>query len=190
MCNLCILMRHGESLANKNKIVWSLKHGFPLTDLGREMVLKRIHELKKLKIDLIVTSEIERAVETAKIISSKINVPYKIDSRINEINFTIFSGNSEDIVPRYTYESVYIENWDEIMKRSLDAINSYDGSILYITHAFIIRVILSYFLDLTENNSFGINVGYATLSIINNNRIISIGAENIDLKKIQYHTMV
>ena len=181
MCEVCLLMRHGESFANLNKIVWSIKYGFYLTENGKKMVYEKIKEIEKIKIEKIVTSQLQRAVETAKIISENLNISYFLDERLNELDFTIFSGHDESLVPKFTYESRFVEKWNDVMKRSIECINDYDGSVLFVTHAFIIRAILSYFLNLSENNSYGINVGYATLTLIKNGKILSIGAEHIDL---------
>ena len=72
-------IRHGESEANKLDIGAGSEYETPLTDLGREQAKKTGQKLKSKRIDLIVSSPMERTVETAKIIAKEIGYePKKI----------------------------------------------------------------------------------------------------------------
>lgn len=69
-------VRHGESVINARR-VWGARSPGELTPLGREQALaagKKARQ-EKLKVDLIVSSPIERALETATIIAKELGYP-------------------------------------------------------------------------------------------------------------------
>ncbi|HKR82438.1 MAG TPA: histidine phosphatase family protein [Candidatus Saccharimonadales bacterium] len=68
-------VRHGESVDNAAN-VWS-HTDTPLTELGRAQAVAIAEAIKKseLHFDLIVTSPLARAIETAQIIASVLNYP-------------------------------------------------------------------------------------------------------------------
>jgi len=74
------LLRHGESVANAQDI-WQGQLDFALTDEGRSQA-KAVAErwrIGKVGFDLIITSPLRRAQETAEIIGSMLNVKVKAD---------------------------------------------------------------------------------------------------------------
>ena len=60
------VVRHGESETNKNGL-WTGWHDALLTEKGREDALKARKVLKGVPFDKIYTSDLSRAIETAKI---------------------------------------------------------------------------------------------------------------------------
>lgn len=67
-------MRHGQSVANAQKVV-SGSRETPLSELGQNQARLAAHEVKKLGIDLIVCSPLKRARHTAEIIAEAIDYP-------------------------------------------------------------------------------------------------------------------
>lgn len=67
------IIRHGETKLNKEKKIrgWS---DVPLSEDAKPAIERTARELKD-KLDIIVTSDLKRAVETAKIISKKTGTP-------------------------------------------------------------------------------------------------------------------
>jgi broad specificity phosphatase PhoE len=73
-------LRHGESVGNAQSR-WQGQSNYPLTDQGRaqaEALAKR-WQSEKVKFDLLISSPLERAVETAKIIASELTVEVETD---------------------------------------------------------------------------------------------------------------
>jgi len=68
-----------------------------LTELGKKQALEVYEKLKEVPIEIIITSELPRAIQTAKIINKGRKIPIKIDSRINEIR----SGMEGEIYDTY-----------------------------------------------------------------------------------------
>jgi len=83
-----ILVRHGEA----EHLMKGLIGGgtdFPLTDRGRRQITltgQRLKELFGNRIEIIYTSNLKRASESAEIIQNEINIPLRIDSQLREIS--------------------------------------------------------------------------------------------------------
>ncbi len=178
MIKFAILIRHGESVSNTLNIVSGDLDKYPLTDKGKNQAIRAGNELKKLNIDAIVSSPILRVRETAQIISSILNVLYKTDERLMEIGFGKFNNGPFQNTPKFTYESSEIEPWGSIERRMLSIMNDYSGNVVLASHAFPIRVLVAHFLKLGENESFGISIANAGLSVINvpKGNVLAIGS--------------
>jgi len=85
-----ILVRHGEEEKEKlNNIEYQTDHS-NLTPKGVGQVKKLASKLKGQNITEIYSSDIKRALQTAKIISQEISVDIKIDKKIRERNIGEF----------------------------------------------------------------------------------------------------
>lgn len=96
--NQYVIMRHGESQHNLTDAV-SCKPDpkNTLTEKGREQVLASAKDLKKEKIDIIYSSDLERAKETARLVAQEIGVaPENIfsSSEITELNAGVYNGKT------------------------------------------------------------------------------------------------
>ena len=77
-----ILVRHGESLANAQDISQGNNDEYsdtPLSKKGKEQAIKVAERLKKEPLDLIYSSDLKRAKETAEIINTLHHVPITSD---------------------------------------------------------------------------------------------------------------
>lgn len=96
MNNAYFLLRHGETPYQlmEERIVypWPEPEPIQLTPNGREMIKKAAAELKKEQIDLIYSSDIPRAVESANIVSEILDRPVNFDSALREINMGVYRG--------------------------------------------------------------------------------------------------
>jgi probable phosphoglycerate mutase len=90
------LVRHGESEKNVRKIVNSTPHmTLPLTERGREQAAHAANALRGRGAQLIVTSPLPRAKETAQIIAHELGIPLREDARLNEIDNGVYEGGTE-----------------------------------------------------------------------------------------------
>ncbi len=91
-------MRHGESVSNVREVVSSYPTPFVdhVTEKGKENIKKAIDNFLKLKIkiDLIVTSDILRTKETAEMMADALGCPLIYEERLREINFGEYNGKS------------------------------------------------------------------------------------------------
>jgi broad specificity phosphatase PhoE len=84
------LMRHGE-VFNPSKILYGRLPGFFLSPLGEEMAEVVAESLKTRDITYLVSSPLERAQQTAKPISEKLNLDVVLDRNLIEAE-NVFEG--------------------------------------------------------------------------------------------------
>jgi len=164
--NKYFLLRHGESLSNKYEILssWPEKKEYPLTEKGRKQIEKIIPKLKD--IDLIFSSDILRAKQTAEIISFKLNKKIKYDKRLREIDTGIFNG--EKVYKYYNFfkgKNRFIvrapkgENYRDVKKRILNFLKFLEKkyknkNILIISHQLPLSLLEAEFKGIKEKDFF------------------------------------
>jgi uncharacterized phosphatase len=97
-------VRHGESEANAAGIAAGGGMDVGLTDDGRYQAKKVGQDLKKKKVDLIVSSPMKRAVESANIIAQEIGYdPAKIvtNALFTERHLGDLTGKKNELVKQY-----------------------------------------------------------------------------------------
>jgi isoleucyl-tRNA synthetase len=95
--NRYLILRHGESEMNIKDILISTlpeKIPCPLTEKGKEQILKVAKKLKKEKIDLIISSDLLRTRQTSEILAKELKTKVIFDKRLRDIKFGIFEGKS------------------------------------------------------------------------------------------------
>lgn len=142
-------MRHGEALANAKGIVssWPEKFLNHLTKEGIEKARKAIGELKTKNINLIFSSDVARAKETAEVAGALLGINPEYDKRLREIDFGIFnSGPIEKFEKYFENKADRInkavpggESYKDVLERVVsfleDINNKYkDKNILIISH--------------------------------------------------------
>lgn len=139
------IMRHGETNWNANGIIQG-RSATRLSRRGIEQVETSAEQLKGLNIDLIISSPLMRAVQTANIVASKVNVKIIKDDRLTEIGQGIFTGRKYQSLSseeRHLKESrsakVGMESLENVHSRVQDFLeylkkNFSDKKILIITH--------------------------------------------------------
>lgn len=92
-----ILVRHGESLGNRERIFATSPHDLPLTELGYEQAQAAAHRIAKLyRPSLVVSSAYVRASETARIIAGALGVPLRVELDLHEREVGAHRGLSYD----------------------------------------------------------------------------------------------
>ncbi|MBN2093961.1 MAG: class I tRNA ligase family protein [Candidatus Zambryskibacteria bacterium] len=147
--NKYFLMRHGECMANlEGKISADISIRDPLTEEGEKQVMKAAKNLKKEKIDLIITSPFLRAKKTAEIIAKEIGFGGEIieDERIEELRIKEWNGRKwseyqEQFTDKERFEKHVgkAENWEDVRKRVSEFMFDIDSryknkNILIISH--------------------------------------------------------
>jgi len=98
-----IFLRHGESVGNA-EARWQGQADYPLTDKGRQQaqaLVKRWLDEKRT-FDIIVSSPLSRACETAEIIGAALKVPVESDPLWMERNIGQVEGlTAEEVDQRY-----------------------------------------------------------------------------------------
>ncbi|MFA4999237.1 MAG: class I tRNA ligase family protein [Parcubacteria group bacterium] len=127
--NEYFLMRHGEADSNVLNIVSSYPEAaeMELTEKGIKQVEKVAKYLKKRQIDLVISSPLKRAIDTAKIVAETCGIKYTIDERLAEYNFGSMNGKPTEEFEAFVggHEGKFVktpeggETLPEIRKRML-----------------------------------------------------------------------
>ena len=93
--NKYYFVRHGHSGRQVKNIssCWPEIEPLPLTPKGQKQVAVTARKLAKQKIDLIISSDLLRTKETAKIISEATGAKIIYDKRLRDHNVGVFNGN-------------------------------------------------------------------------------------------------
>ncbi|HSD05416.1 MAG TPA: histidine phosphatase family protein [Nitrosopumilaceae archaeon] len=200
--SLIIFLRHAQAKNNVERILAGRTKGFPLTDLGLQQANNAASFLGALKISAIYSSPIERALNTAQIVSDKLNLNLKVDDRLTEIEMGNFSGMAyEDMFTKHgnVFLKFYqdnpviaqngVETFSSVKKRVLDMVNycskqHKNQNVLLVTHMDPIKAMLSTILQLKPESLYELIIQNASLNIIkkeqNTFSFVAINSMNAD----------
>lgn len=145
------VVRHGETEKNKYGLVQGQTE-CDLSENGIEKAKELIPIVRKLKIDVVISSPLKRAYDTANIITEG-KYPINIDDRIIERNWGLCEGASIDDVDTVKCWNFFanaddngIERVQDLLKRVSEFLedikNRYqDKNILVVSHSAILRAI-------------------------------------------------
>jgi 2,3-bisphosphoglycerate-dependent phosphoglycerate mutase len=92
-----ILVRHGESAGNRDRIFALVPHELPLTALGYAQAQAAAQRIAQLfRPSLVVSSEYLRASETARIIAGALGAPLHVELNLHEREVGAHRGRSYD----------------------------------------------------------------------------------------------
>ncbi len=129
---LLILIRHGQSVTNRDGILSDSTSLYPLTDVGRTQAIGVADELrKKLSVSSLYTSPVLRAKQTAQIIGTAIGKKPIVDKRLSERAWGIMEGKPARLGEWRFHmtkaESKSVESWRSIEKRMAGFADSVSG---------------------------------------------------------------
>ena len=177
------LIRHGQSEWNILSKVQGLKDA-NLTNIGREQARKLGKRLIDENIDIIFSSDLSRALETAEIISSLINKPVVESKEIQEINFGPWEGLTlAEIQKKYKEEYLIwmkkpdkfklegAETLDNLKNRVMKyvekvLIENKDKNIAIVSHNATLKIIILNLLGMGNAFYKNISLNNVSLSII------------------------
>jgi broad specificity phosphatase PhoE len=84
-----LLVRHGETDWNRDGR-WQGHSNTHLNDEGREQARRVAREIRD--VDVVYSSDLARARETAEIIAAELGLPVRVDSRLRERSFGAWEG--------------------------------------------------------------------------------------------------
>jgi broad specificity phosphatase PhoE len=91
------LARHGETDWN-NQRRWQGHADRPLNDVGREQARELAETLAGRTIDVVYSSDLIRAYETARIVADRLGLPVEVDVGLREVDVGDWSGRAHDEV--------------------------------------------------------------------------------------------
>ena len=156
--------RHGQTQWNKENKVCGLTDQ-ALTDEGLSQAQALALSLSDKKIDLIISSPLKRALQTAQAVSQMYGIPIITDNRLIEQNYGIYEGahrQNEAFLSNkrmFAYKYPGGESMMQVAHRAYSLIDEvkekYPGkNILFACHGGVCRVINTYFNDVTNDEFF------------------------------------
>ena len=156
--------RHGETLWNvENKVCG--RTDLPLTEHGLAQAEALAEKAAPLGIDLILSSPMLRARQTAAAVGERCGVPIIVDDRLIEQDYGIFEGvdrkdlgfltNKRQFAFRYPGGESMMDVACRVYSLLEDVKRKYDGkTVLLVCHGGVCRVIRTYFEDMTNEEYF------------------------------------
>jgi probable phosphoglycerate mutase len=160
------IVRHGETLWNKDKRLQG-SVDIELSDYGRQLARETGAALKDTAIDVIYSSPLKRAYETATLIRGDRDIEIITDERLKELSFGCFEGQNfselikdESLTFKYFFKKpqLYIpaddaETLEHLIQRAGDfmqdiieplAKNTNTKRVMIVAHGALNKAIMSY----------------------------------------------
>jgi broad specificity phosphatase PhoE len=164
-----VFLRHGESVGNAEERFQG-QSDFPLTEAGRaqaRVLAERWHNEGR-KFDLVLTSPLSRAKETAEIIGGKLNVPVEASSIWLERNAGGVSGLTREEASKLFPEPEFSTPYDafgesgegdwELFLRAGKAVHELTkrpaGKYLIVTHGGLLNKVIYVILGIPVQANF------------------------------------
>lgn len=161
-------VRHGETVWNvENKICGATDS--PLTVLGHRQAVETAEKIRErgIRADLILTSPLSRAKDTAIHISEICGIPLREEARLFEQNFGKYESTPRNGAEFLEAKKQFLNRYDggesmfQLAQRVynlLDELKADGGDYILVAHNGIARVVQSYFYEMTneEYAAFGI----------------------------------
>ena len=155
--------RHGETFRNaENKVLG--RDDIMLNEKGKEQADELAEKLQNIPLDIIFTSPLSRAKDTANAVAKKKGLIPVEDKRIIEIEFGEFEGVPRDYEPYQAAKREHFkrypggESYFDMAYRIYDFLHMLkkdfsDKNVLVVTHGGVCRIIHNFFVDM-ENEEF------------------------------------
>jgi len=157
---VALLMRHGETPWNREGRVMG-KSPIELDEEGRRQVESAIPLARALAPNLIVSSPLARARQSAEIIGHGVGIAEIIeDPRLSEVEYGRWEGMVYDDLVRDTHYIHYRER--PLEEPTPGGETMHDKRVLFVSHGDIIRTVLCHFMRLGLENFRRIRIDNAT----------------------------
>lgn len=158
------IVRHGQTLWNQGKRLQG-STDIELNDNGRDLAIKTGIALKKTRIDVIYSSPLKRAYETASLIRGDRDIDIITDDRIRELSFGHFEGQNfselikdESLTFRYFFKQPHLykpaddgENLEHLIERAgnfmqeiIEPLEKTCERVMIVAHGALNKGIMSY----------------------------------------------
>ena len=183
---MIIFLRHGQAENNTKKILAGRSPNVNLTQTGLEQAEQAGEMLKSLNISAIYTSPIDRALQTAQIVSKHCGLEVVTDDRLIELDmgkFTMMPYNESFEKHGNVFLKFYqgsdevseneVETFSQVQKRVTEMVDSIlnkhkDENVVLVTHMDPIKAMIGKVLDLKPEVLFELIIANASLNIFKN----------------------
>lgn len=169
------LIRHGMTDWNVERRAQG-QTDIPLNETGRKQAQALANRLKDEKWDLIISSHLSRAYETASIIAKTLKIPVLTDKRLQEKSFGNLEGTTineriSTFGPDWHRVDFGEEDNAEVQKRSLQAVEDAclqysNQNILFVSHGATMKQLI---VGLLQDEQFDQGFENTSISIFTGN---------------------
>ena len=174
------LIRHGETESNK-KGIFRGRLDIPLSQSGKEQASSVFNYFKEKNIELVFSSPLSRALETAKTIFP--NKKIKIDERLNNLDLGNWSGVEKEKIKKERPDewNMWVnspekikfpegESIKDVYKRVNSLLNSLKkvkaDKIALISHRSVLKTLLAASIGMKDNFFWKFHLDNASISIL------------------------
>jgi len=195
-----LLVRHGETALNSSERYWG-HTDVKLGAQGMEQAERLRDLLAEEKIDVIYSSNLERAWKTAEIIASRHKANIITCAELEEINFGELEGLTfNEIAQRYPE---VVKSWiegklglkypgGESLSEFAERVSGFtrrlrnvapEQTALIVAHSGVLRLLMCHLMDIGQENWWRFKLDFASLSVMETN---SRGAILMSLNNISH----
>lgn len=177
------LVRHGQTDDNIKNLMQGWKDT-PLNETGKAQEYQLIPFFEVQKIDVIYSSDLSRAFETANIIAKSLNKHVFLDKKLREMYLGSWEGHSwQEIEAEFSYflgkpenekNALNIhsgESYIEFQLRSFEVFtrivkNHLNKNLMMVTHGDVIREIIARIMKINQTQKDAIPIRNCSVSMI------------------------
>ena len=189
MSQILFLIRHGLTTWNVEHRIPGKLPGIELTDIGREQAKRLAEALVVLPLSAIISSPLERAVETAEYLTQGRGLTIQLEPDLMDIELGRWSGQNRDelfksdpvwtaFVRNPTVGPEDVETFPALQQRVVAAVErwlkkeSTGAYPAFVTHADVIKLLIAHYLGLEAGRARSLIIDNASVSIV------ELGAED------------
>ncbi|MBI4401617.1 MAG: histidine phosphatase family protein [Nitrospirae bacterium] len=176
-----LLVRHGETDWNRSGQIMG-ERPVPLNQNGRAQAQRLAAFLKARPIQALYSSPVARALQTAEILASALQLPVTPERGLTEIGVGEWEGRYwKDLAEEMARQNFYVipedarppggETLRETQQRAVAAVERASsglgtGSLLFVSHADVVRAIVAHYLGFDLRTVRQIRIDHASLTAL------------------------
>jgi len=178
-----LLIRHGQTTWNAEQKLPGQLPGITLNEKGREQVARLAEALSEIPISAIISSPLERALETAEIIGQGRNLTIQLEPALMDTDVGRWAGqNYEELsktdpewkayVKDPTVAPEGIETFPQVQQRALAAVERWrtreeiGAYPAFVAHADIVKLLIAYYIGLDASRAGTLFIDNASVSLV------------------------
>jgi broad specificity phosphatase PhoE len=176
-----LLIRHGQTDWNRDRRIMGRK-AIPLNRAGRAEAKRLAKALKGVAIDVIYTSPVKRAVETAEHLLDGRKGAVRHAHEMAEIDYGDWIGKTfEEVIPEKAFHVYHKtprnarapggEHMRDVYRRTIRFIEKVrrkhkSGRVVIVSHADVIKTVLVHYLGMDWNDLLKFRIDNASISLL------------------------
>ena len=197
MKHTLLLIRHGQTTWNVEQLLPGQLPGVMLNDTGRDQTARLADALAVFPISAIISSPLERALETADILARARELPIQLEPGLMDIDVGHWAGQRHDelgkndpewkaFVKDPTVAPPDVETFPQVQERAVAAVERWLANETigkypaFVAHADVIKLLLAHYTGLEAGRAGSLMIDNASVSLVElrdegRPRIIAIG---------------